>query len=561
MLLVIDNLEQVVEAAPELSKLLAACRNLSLLVTSRELLRVEGEVEVPLPSLAGGEAEALFCERAQCGPTRAIEELCARLDGLPLAIELAAARTRVLTPEQILERLGERLDLLKGGRDADPRQQTLRATVEWSYDLLTDDEAALFRRLAVFAGGCTFEAAEEVAGADIDLLQSLAEKSLIRQTDGRIWMLETIRGYAAERLAESGEVEALRRRHLDWIVSLAGRLSLRASRAELERWSKEVTAEEDNVRAALDFASEARLAEQEAEIALRFWAFWTHNGPIAEGRLRLQHAVENSAELPPPVRAGLHRGLSVLEMWDGDLPAARSNAEESLRLRREIGDPREVYKALETVAAIVKASGDTVEAIPLYEELRAQARDQDPLSEARILGQLAQLVVGEGEYSRAADLAREALDLAERSDDTSTVVIAKIELAFHALREGAPAEALLRDALLAARELRWFEICAAALVGAATAASTVDPSKSARLAGASDAQMEEAGVERDPFDHARRERVLATLEEWLDAEELARLLAEGRAMTLDEAVEYALAALGARSTDPIADRREHPESV
>jgi predicted ATPase len=556
ILLVLDNMEQVVEAAPELSKLLAACEHLTLLVTSRELLRVEGEVEVSLPSLAGGEATALFCERAHCEPGPAIGELCARLDGLPLAIELAAARTRVLTPEQILERLGERLDLLKGGRDADPRQLTLRATVEWSYDLLTDDEAALFRRLAVFAGGCTFEASEAVADADVDLLQSLAEKSLIRQLDGRIWMLETIRGYAGERLAESGEAVGVRRRHLDWVVSLADRLPLDASRAEFERWLKEVTGEEDNVRAALDFASEARLTEAEAEIALRFWAFWTHNGPVAEGRLRLEHAVENSVELPPTVRAGLHRGLAVLEMWDGDLPAARSNAEESLRLRREIGDPRQVYKALEAVAAVVKASGDTVEAIALYEELCAQARDQDPGAEPRMLGQLAQLVAAEGAYGRAADLAQEALDLAQKSGDSATAVIAQIELAFQALREGASAETLLRDALLAARELRWFEICAAALVGAATATSNVDPSKSARLVGASDSQMEEAGVEPDPYDQARRESVLATLEEWLEAEELDRLLDEGRAMTLDEAVESALAARGASSRRGKADRRE-----
>jgi predicted ATPase len=548
MLLVIDNLEQVVEAAPELSKLLASCEHLTLLVTSRELLRVEGEVELSLPSLAGGEAEALFCERAQCEPSPAIGELCARLDTLPLAIELAAARTRVLTPEQILERLGERLDLLKGGRDADPRQQTLRATVEWSYDLLTDDEAALFRRLAVFAGGSTFDAAEDVADADVDLLQSLVEKSLIRQTDGRIWMLETIRGYAEERLAESGEAAALRRRHLNWVVSLAERLSLTASGAEYERWSKEVTSEEDNIRAALDFAGEARLTEEEAKLTLRLWLFWAHNGPIGEGRQRLEHTVENSFELPPTVRAGLHRGLAVLEMWDGDLRAARSSAEEALRLRREIGDPPEVFKALEVVAAVVKASGDTVAAIPLYEELQARAPEQHPAAEARMAGQLAQLVAAEGDYLRAADLAREAFDLAQRSGDPSTTVLAQIELAFHALREDASAETLLRDVLLAARELRWFEICAAALVCAATATSNVDPSMSALLVGASDAQMEEAGVERDPYDQVRRESVLATLEEWLEAERLDRLLNEGRAMTLDEAVERALAARGASST-------------
>ena len=183
MLLLLDNLEQVIEAAPELSTLLAACPNLTLLVTSRELLRVQGEVEYPVPALAEPEAVALFCERSQLEPSDEIAELCGRLDSLPLAVELAAARTSALTPMQILERLSQRLDLLKGGRDADPRQQTLRATIEWSYDLLSEEEQQLFARLSVFVGGCTLEAAEEVADANLDTLQSLVEKSLLRFTD------------------------------------------------------------------------------------------------------------------------------------------------------------------------------------------------------------------------------------------------------------------------------------------------------------------------------------------------------------------------------------------
>ena len=174
-------------------------------MTSRELLRITGEVEYPVPPLVEPEAVALFCARSQLEPTAEIAELCARFDSLPLAVELAAARTKALTPAQILERLSGRLDLLKGGRDADPRQQTLRATIEWSYDLLSPDEQQLFARLSVFAGGCTLEAAEDVAGADLDTLQSLVEKSLLRFTGERYWMLETIREYAAERLGESGE--------------------------------------------------------------------------------------------------------------------------------------------------------------------------------------------------------------------------------------------------------------------------------------------------------------------------------------------------------------------
>jgi predicted ATPase len=182
MLLLLDNLEQLVEAAAELSELLSSCPNLTLLCTSRELLRLDGEVEYAVAPLACEEAVSLFCERSRLVRSDEIAELCARLDNLPLAVELAAARTRALTPSQILERFSQSLDLLRGGRDADARQQTLRATIAWSYDLLCPAEQRLFRALSVFSGGCTLEAAEEVADADLDTLQSIVEKSLLRFT-------------------------------------------------------------------------------------------------------------------------------------------------------------------------------------------------------------------------------------------------------------------------------------------------------------------------------------------------------------------------------------------
>ena len=190
----------MIEAAPELSALLAACPNLTLLVTSRELLRVQGEVEYAVPPLAEPEAVSLFCERSQLEPSDEIAELCARLDNLPLAVELAAARTKALSPAQILERLSQRLDLLEGRPRRRSPPADARATIEWCYDLLSEEEQRLFARLSVFAGGCTLEAAEEVADADLDTLQSLVEKSLLRFSDERYWMLETIREYAAERL-------------------------------------------------------------------------------------------------------------------------------------------------------------------------------------------------------------------------------------------------------------------------------------------------------------------------------------------------------------------------
>ena len=541
ILLVLDNLEHVVEAALELSKLLSACEHLTLLVTSRELLRVDGEVEFALPPLARGEAGALFCERARCAPSPAIEELCTRLDGLPLAIELAAARATVFTPEQLLERLGQRLDLLKGRRDAQPRQRTLRATIEWSYDLLAPEEAELFRRLAVFAGGCTLEAAESVADADADVLQALVEKSLVRHVGDRFSMFETIRDYAQERQGEAGEVEAFRRRHLDWVVSLANRLTPGSGETGYEAWFDEVRDEVDNVRRALDFATAAGLIDEEAEITAKWALFWFRHGPAREGRRRLEHAVEHGVEIPPAVRAMLHRGLALLEMCEGDFDAARANAEESLRLRRELGDLAGIASALDCLAAVVKASGDTARATEVYEELRAKALELgNPSAEANALGQLAQLTDAEGDYARAAALAHEALDLATEIDDRWIAVVAQVELAFHALREGVPGGTRLRTALLAARELRWVEMCAAALVGVATATSSVDPAKSARLTGAADSLLNDVGIERDPYDEARRERVVATLASVLGEHELDRLLDEGRAMKLDEAVEYAL---------------------
>ncbi len=191
--------------------MLRACPKLCMLVTSRELLRVDGEVVYPVPALAEPEAVALFCARARVESDEDVAELCSRLDNLPLALELAAARVSVLTPAQILERISGRLDLFRAGRGADPRQQTLRTTIEWSFELLTDEEKLLFTRLGVFRGGCTLEAAEQVAEADLDTLQSLVDKNLLRHSGERFWMLQTIREYARELLEQHGESNVVRR--------------------------------------------------------------------------------------------------------------------------------------------------------------------------------------------------------------------------------------------------------------------------------------------------------------------------------------------------------------
>ena len=245
---------------------------------------MQGEVEYPVQPLDEREAVSLFCERSQLA-SEEISELCARLDSLPLAVELAAARTKALSPAQILERLSHRLDLLKGGRDADPRQQTLRTTIEWSYDLLSDEDKRLFFRMSVFAGGSTLEAAEELADADVDTLQSLVDKSLVRFSNERYWMLETIRDYATALLAHSGEAEQLRDRHLDWLAARVHDIGPRARLYDPEA-VEFLAGEQANSREALAWALETRSVEPGAADPPRLVVLLAHSR-VCEGRGRL----------------------------------------------------------------------------------------------------------------------------------------------------------------------------------------------------------------------------------------------------------------------------------
>jgi predicted ATPase len=263
-------------------------------------LRVQGEVEYSVPPLASPEAVSLFCERSQLESSEEVAELCARLDNLPLAVELAAARTKALTPAQILERLASRLDLLKGGRDADPRQQTLRSTIEWSYDLLSEAEQRLFRALSVFAGGCTLDAAEEVADADLDTLQSLVEKSLLRFTSERYWMLATIREYAGEKLVSCDAADGAAKRHLDYYLSRAREFAEQSATGKYEL--EQIDTERDNLRVALDTALE--LGPNEAvELAGCLGQYWMDRGLFHEGRAWTAAALATATDVPASTRA------------------------------------------------------------------------------------------------------------------------------------------------------------------------------------------------------------------------------------------------------------------
>ena len=288
MLIVLDNFEQVVEAAADLAELVAACPNLTVLVTSREPLHIAAEREYPVTGLSEPDAVALFHERVRASGAGVASdgeatEICRRLDHLPLAIELAAARVKVLPPGALLERLEQRLLLLTGGpRDLPARQRTLRATIDWSYDLLGSPEQVLFARLAVFAGGCTLEAAEEICEADLDTLQSLVEKSLLRQSGGRFRMLETIREFAREQLRDLGEEDSIARSHASYFLDLARDSESRMSGPEQAALLQMLEREHDNARAAFDWALENDVETALAlGNALQRW--WYLHGYAREG--------------------------------------------------------------------------------------------------------------------------------------------------------------------------------------------------------------------------------------------------------------------------------------
>ena len=295
---------------------------------------MQGEVEFPVPPLAEQEAVDLFCARSQLESGDEIEELCRRLDNLPLAVELAAARTSVLTPEQILGRVADRLDLLRGGRDADARQQTLRATIEWSYELLTAEEQRLFARLSVFSGGCTLEAAEEVAAADVDTLQSLVEKSLVRHTSDRFWMLETIREFAAERLDETEDAGRVRRRHAEHFLALAESAHLNHYRPDHR--PERVRTDLDNLRAALDWAlgSDRALGFR---IANALEMLWIYTNP-AEGVRWYETLLDGAEGVPLELRARALLACGGAANPAGEDALAERMYEESHRLFEALGD-------------------------------------------------------------------------------------------------------------------------------------------------------------------------------------------------------------------------------
>ena len=451
---VCDNLEQLLpEAARPLADLVAAVPALRLLATSREALRVQGEAELDLPPLVRGEAVELFCERARAvrpdvTATDAVAKLCERLDGLPLALELAAARTKLLAPESLLERLTDRLDAFKGTRDAEERHVTLRATIAWSYDLLEGDEQELFARLGVFRGGCTLETAEAVCDADLDTLASLLDKSLLRRRIGRLgeeryWMLETIREFALERLAESGVEDDLRRRHAERMlrIGLAQRVE-----DEPEADAEWALAEREDLRAALDWA-EANDPTLGLQLAIELQNLWNTSGP-REGVERIQRLLDRAGEIPLELRASALRVRGGAADLAGNDTLAVESTEESVELYRQLGDERAVALVEQMLAVSAWRRQD-------WDRMRSLTEHSLALSEGRfasieisnywLLGQVALI---DGDVQRAVELTRRGTEMAHAAGWAWWESGQRHELLMLALRQG-DLDAAEREGLVA----------------------------------------------------------------------------------------------------------------
>lgn len=543
MLLLLDNLEQVVEAAPALGELLASCPRLALLVTSREPLRLAGEQEYPVPPFVEEEAVGFFFSRARAvrpgfeddGSLRAI---CRRLDYLPLALELAAARAKALSPAQILERLEQSLPLLTGGaRDAPERQRTLRATIDWSYELLTADEQRLFRALAVFTGGCSLEAAEQIAGADIDGLQSLVDKSLVRFAEERYSMLATIREYAGERLEESGEADELGRRHAEFFLALAESAAMSAEHDYGRRYDV-LPPEQENLRAALDSLTAAGEVETALRFAVALENFWVIVDPF-EGMRRFE-ALLGESGIPDILRARALRCYAGSSFLAGMFEQAQRANEESLALFRAAGDERGIAELLHRIGINALQLGERERAQQLLEESLALFRKRgSALGEAQAIGALGYVAHDARDFERA-------LELLGRSEEISAEIgFTWWELSMVAY--GADCEFELgrideserkdRRALELGRQIEDRQSLIYSLAHLArNAAVRGDASRAGRLWGALEAEEERAPV-------GQWEAERATYAEGIfvaDGPEFERAREEGRRLSFEAAVSEAL---------------------
>ncbi|HYM71096.1 MAG TPA: tetratricopeptide repeat protein [bacterium] len=575
LLLILDNCEHLIAACAVVAEqLLRACRSLTILATSREPLRISGEIvwrvpslsfpeHQPLPSsdtLTEYEAIRLFVERATAvhpafalTPQNAapVATICRRLDGIPLAIELAAARTQVLSVEQIDARLNDRFRLLGGAsRTTLPRHQTLQGAMDWSYALLSAGERVMLRRLAVFAGGWTVEAAQAVCTDDggpgdaLDLLTGLVLKSLVvvgeQAGQARYRFLDTVRQYACERLLESGEGDVLRSRHLGWSAQLAETAEPELIGAGQVEWLNRLDTEHDNVRAALEWSLESGAIETGLRLASAARRFWYSRDYLAEGRRWLDALLEKSGGVAPARHAKALKTVGQLAFWQADYAYCRRVYEESLAIWRQVGNTQEVATLLGELAALAFGQGDFRTARALYQESLVIRREMgDTWAIALSLHNLGRVVYREGDLTAARALMEEGLALWRGVGDKQNIAGALTNLGFVAFSRGdyVAARSLFDEGLTMQEELGDKRRIAYSLMGFAfLAAAQGHPERAARLFGAEEALREAIGAPLPRVDRSDYERIVAAARSRLGKEDFAAAWAAGRAMTLGAAI-------------------------
>ena len=525
-LLVLDNFEHLLPAAEVVSSILSLAPELKILVTSRARLRLSGEREYALGPLPPSDAAELFLDRAiAVGPdVRAgltVAAICKRLDGLPLALELAASRVKVLDPSLLLERLSRSLPLLTSGtRDAPERQQTLRATIGWSYALLEEPLQRTFRRLAVFPGSFALEAAELVAETDIDQIIALVDWSLLTPIgDGRFLMLETIREFGREQIEGSFEWDEVRARHLGFFLQLAERAEPKLTGSDQRQWYDRLAAENDNLREALAYACESGDGERALMLAGTIWRFWWNRGRVAEASLWYERTLAVGQNASPRARARGLFGIAHMAESGGDVDRARASFEEAADIFRRIGDTRWLVLALAHLAGLHTYLGDTRRAAAMNDEaLDLADRSGDVRGAAIVRSNLGGVLMVEGDDRRASALIELALEKFRSIGDTYGKASCLANLAMISLHSGDidVAAANLRESL----ELSSSIGDANSLTGNLPIAAAIvlvrgDPDAGARLGGAVSTACSALGLSFEPIDGRLNSDTTAKLREAL----------------------------------------------
>jgi predicted ATPase/DNA-binding SARP family transcriptional activator len=550
LLLVVDNCEHLLEAAPLISELLAAAPALQVLATSRTPLNLTGEYQYAVEPLPLEDAVTLFTDRAaagaQLGPSPELDEICRKLDCLPLALELAAARSKTLTPQSLLERLEQRLPLLTHGpRDLPERQRTLRATITWSYALLEPDEQHLFARLAVFAGGCTLEAAEQVCEATLETLAGLVDANLLQRRADRYSMLETIHEYADERLEERGARDTMMRALAEYLLALKEAEPTTVTVDGDTRGVEPMEAELDNLRGAVAWALEA--SETELVLKLASGGRWFRAGGggriVLEQSAWLDRGLRGPGAVSPETRASALRAAAGIAYALGDFAKSIATAEQCLRLRRELGDEARSLNALLILADATRASGDSDRARTLLEDVLGLATR---LSDAEMIYRsthlLGELELRQENIRRASELLERSSTLAREAGDFSALVNilgGRADLAL-ALRDYSQAASFYRESLRISHDLKKTRVYAYCVAGlAAVAAAAGDTERAGVLWGARQALERELKYPVLQYERELYDRLIDVCSE-NHPTAFAAAFEQGEQMSYDAIIDYAL---------------------